>query len=102
MNFTTLIEFLTNTFGDKKFEIDFTDTTKRPIISHKWMMDSVGIFKHAIGNVSIGFFSFGKTETGYWGTICIFYQALGGGSNGIEVASVWYDSETEKWTIKTK
>lgn len=101
-NFTDLLEFLTTTFGDKNFQITFEENSRRPAITHDSLMDSVGIFSNVIKSVDVCFFNFGKTETGFWGTLCISYNSFSGGSNAMTAGTVWYDAATEKWTIETE
>lgn len=63
-------------------------------------MDTVGSFAHVIKSVNVQFFNYHwSDEKGLWGTIYMSYESHGGGSNGMQIMSVWADLDGN-WTFE--
>ena len=77
-----------------KFEIEFGE--RKPKITNNVISpNEIGVFKSTFQRVEVGFFNFGKTETGIWGSIDLFYRHHNGGTNGAEILRFNYDNG--KW-----
>ena len=102
INFKPLESKLTELFPGKSFVLiggDLSPATK-PAITHSDLMDTVGSFNLAIKSVNVHFFNYHwSDEKGLWGTIYMSYESHGGGSNGMQIMSVWCDPNGE-WTFE--
>lgn len=84
---------------DVSFSITFDG--KRPTIHCSNLADQSGIFSAVISKAEIDFFNFGKTDDGFWGTIALDYESWNGGSNGMLIGNVWYNTHKSSWKFET-
>ena len=102
VNFQPLESKLTELFPGKSFMVqsDELSPKKRPAIVHSDLMDTIGSFNLVIKQASVGFFNYGwADDRGLWGTICFSYESHRGGSNGMDIMSVWCDLNGN-WTFE--
>ena len=102
INFKPLEQKLIKLFPGNWFLVyggDLSPATK-PAITHSDLMDTVGSFNLAIKSVNVQFFNYQwSDEKGLWGTIYMSYESHGGGSNGMQIMSVWCGPHGE-WTFE--
>lgn len=94
VDFQPLFDWINTKIGqDIELSIDLSNS-KRPNIVCPNIQNWAGIFSAVVREVTINFFSFGKTEDGLWGTISMNYESWNGGSNGMIIGNVWFSTES--------
>ncbi len=76
---------------------------KRPtIVNGDNLWNDSGIFKSVIKDVTVDFFNFDfKEESGeLWATVYLNYESWSGGSNGMQIGTVWFNTEIG-WTFES-
>lgn len=100
MNFQPLYDQIQKSLGIQ-FEMYALVTVKdRIALETPNLIDYSGIFKATMETVYVGVFSSGKTETGYWMNVNLFYTLLSGGSNGSTIFDAWVDTTTGEWKFR--
>jgi len=82
-----------------EFSVEFNG--RKPHINCSNLVDQSGIFSAVIQEAEIDFFNFEKTAKEFWGTISLNYRSWSGGSNGMLIGNVWYNSESDTWEFET-
>lgn len=100
IEFAELEQILSKMFKNIKFEIKYDDSDRKPKIVHSPITNQIGIFKYAISQINVGFFSWWHNSQHVAGTIDLFYQSFNGGTNGMEIMRVDYDPTNKKWKVK--
>ena len=74
---------------------------KRPtIVNVDNLYNESAIFKSVIKEVNVDFFNYEYKDGNLWATICLNYQSWSGGSNGMQIGTVWFNAETG-WTFES-
>jgi hypothetical protein len=100
INFTDLQTAISKIFNNIDVQIAVNEHG-RPTIQHADIMDQVGCFGNVIAKASIDFFNYSRPSgdnNNFWGTVYLNYESFGGGSNGMQILSCWYNDG--QWKIE--
>ena len=73
---------------------------QRLVIDSDEMSGHAGVLKNTFKTLKVSTFDseYDDKEKTFWMTINWSFQLKGGGSNGFNILTAWYDTETKKWS----
>lgn len=99
IDFTNLEQILGKMFKGANFKIEYGPSDRKPKVTHSSLSNQIGIFKYAISEISVGFFSWWHNTNAVAGSVDLFYRSHSGGTNGMEIMRATYDPSTKNWKI---